>query len=149
MARDRFDLTFPVAAPPDTVFAHLSQPLNYVGLAPLVIAVRDVRADGRYVAVERFRLGRLHWDNAIRVTLIADAGRRRVSSHVRSPGWVTLDAVVDLAPRDDGGTDVTDLVEVSSPPVLRHYVRREARRAQQGRAAELTRRMAAAGPGSG
>jgi carbon monoxide dehydrogenase subunit G len=145
MARDRFSRTFPVAAAPDAVLAHLSDPHSYVGLAPLIVAVRDVRAEGNrvsYVSVERFRLGPLHWDNPIRVTMTTDAAALRVTSHVRSPGWVTLDSVVDLVPRDEGGTDVTETVELSCPAVLRGFVVREAKRAQDGRATELTRRMA-------
>lgn len=144
MAHDRFSRTFPVTATPDEVFAHLSDPHSYIGLAPLIVAVRDVRQEDdhvSYVSIERFRLGPLHWDNPILVTMITDAAARRVTSHVRSPGWVTLDSVADLAPRDDGGTDVTETVELSCPAVLRGFVVREAKRAQAGRATELARRM--------
>ncbi|MGJ3560306.1 SRPBCC family protein [Streptomyces sp. INA 01156] len=67
--------TFQIAAPPEEVFAHLAEPLHYVGLSPLVVAVRDVRRNGgtvNYTAVERFRfLGVLRHDNITDVTLAA------------------------------------------------------------------------------
>ncbi|MFE7713220.1 SRPBCC family protein [Streptomyces sp. NPDC057486] len=67
--------TFRIAAPPEEVFAHLAEPSHYVGLSPLLVAVRDVRRSGGtvdYTAVERFRfLGVLRQDNIIDVTLVA------------------------------------------------------------------------------
>jgi carbon monoxide dehydrogenase subunit G len=148
MARDRFSVTYPVAAPPDAVLAHLSDPYSYVGLAPLVVDIRDVKPEEghvSYVAVERFRLGPFRWDNHIRVSMITDPATRRVSSHVRSPGWVTLNATTDLAPRSEGGTDVTETVDVTFPAALRALVVGEAKRAQRGRATELARRMSPTG----
>ncbi|RZU54363.1 carbon monoxide dehydrogenase subunit G [Krasilnikovia cinnamomea] len=138
---------FAVAAPPETVHAHLADPHSYVGLSPLVVAVRDVRpvrdAQGRdavgYVAVERFRLGPLRWDNPIAVTL-RTAGSALVSTVV-SPGRVRLVATVELAPNGTG-TRVTETVEVRCPGVLRAFVLRQARAVQLGRATELARRMA-------
>ncbi|GAB1691875.1 SRPBCC family protein [Krasilnikovia sp. M28-CT-15] len=143
---------FAVAAPPQTVHAHLADPHSYVGLSPLVVAVRDVRpvrdAQGRdaigYVAVERFRFGPLRWDNPIAVTLRA-AGPALVSTVV-SPGRVRLVATVELAPRD-AGTQVTETVEVRCPGALRALVLRQARSVQLRRAAELARRMSSPGAG--
>src|SRR5690606_19568875 len=63
------EIAFTIAAPPRAVLDHLNDPRSYVGLSPLVVEVRDIRADAdgvvHYIAVERFRfLGFLHYDNA-------------------------------------------------------------------------------------
>ncbi|GIE26963.1 hypothetical protein Ait01nite_000080 [Actinoplanes italicus] len=150
MPIDRFSMTYAVDAPPDEVWAHLTDPQSYVGLSPLVVTVRDVRPvrddQGReavrYVAVERFRWGPLRWDNPIRVTMTTPTGRRIVSSVV-SPGAVRLDSTVDLA-QHGTGTEVTETIEVRSPSLLRGFVTGKARSVQTERAGELTRRMSRA-----
>ena len=79
-----FSHTAVVDAPPARVYAHLADPRSYVGLSPLVVAVRDVRSVGAgiaYVAVERFRLGPLHWDNPIQVITNVDSDKN----------WITCD----------------------------------------------------------
>ncbi|MEV0568028.1 SRPBCC family protein [Dactylosporangium sp. NPDC050588] len=141
MSVDAFAHTFLVAAPPARVFEHLADPHSYVGLSPLVVAVRDVRTDGDqvgYVALERFRF----WTNRIRVTMTLDPAAPAVVSDVVSPGRVRLRAAVTLAP-SGAGTEVTETITVDSPSLLRRYVVRTARSVQLRRAAELTRRMAA------
>ncbi|MDG6104310.1 SRPBCC family protein [Dactylosporangium aurantiacum] len=143
MPVDAFAHTFVVAAPPARVYAHLADPRSYVGLSPLVVAVRDVHTDGdrvSYVALERFRF----WTNPIRVTMTLDPHAPALVSEVVSPGRVRLRAAVTLAPAGTG-TEVTEAITVESPWVLRRYVLRQARAVQLRRAAELTRRMSASG----
>jgi hypothetical protein len=138
----RFATSFSVAAEPAEVYAHLRDPSNYVGLAPLVVAVRDIREVGDdigYVAVERFRLGPFHWDNPIRVTMTG-VPDREITSRVVSPGGVRLTAVLRLAPAE-GGSEVTEDVEVLAPWPLRRFVVAKAREAAAGRATELARRF--------
>jgi carbon monoxide dehydrogenase subunit G len=140
MPVDAFAHTFAVAAPPARVYAHLADPRSYVGLSPLVVAVRDVRTDGdrvSYVALERFRF----WTNPIRVTMTLDPDAPGLVSEVVSPGRVRLRAAVTLAP-SGAGTEVTEAVTVDSPSLLRRYVVRTAKSVQLRRAAELARRMA-------
>lgn len=148
MPIDRFRHSFRIDAPAAAIYAHLMEPASYVGLSPLVVAVHDVRpvrdAQGRpavaYVAVERFRFGPLRWDNPIRVTMTGVPPHRRVHSDVVSPGRVRLASTVDLAP-EDGGTRVTESIELRSPAVLRRFVLGRATAVQRRRAAELTRRL--------
>jgi hypothetical protein len=148
MPTDRFRLSFHVTAPAGEIYAHLTEPQNYVGLSPLLVAVRDVRPgrdeQGReaisYVGVERFRFGPLKWDNRLRVTLTPVAPDRQLRSAVVSPAAVRLVVTVDLVP-DDDGTLVTESVELRTPAVLRRFARGQATAVQQSRAAELTRRM--------
>ncbi|MBX7268122.1 SRPBCC family protein [Micromonospora sp. Llam7] len=146
-----FETSCTVAAPPEAVYQHLTDPRSYIGLSPLVVAVDGVRtghdAEGLlvtdYVAVERFRLvGPLRWDNRIRVRLVATQPGVQLVSDVRSPGWVSLRAVVDLTAVADG-TRVRERVTADAPVPLRRFVASQARRVAADRAAELTRRMAA------
>ena len=149
MSMEHFSHTFGVAAPAEEIYAHLSVPESYVGLSPLLVAVRDVRRDNgavSYVAVERFRFGPLRWDNPIRVTMTFPEPGRRIVSDVRSPGRVRLTATVDLVP-DGDGTHVTESVTVTFPRILRRFVVGQARSVQLARARELTRRMTAAPTG--
>ncbi|GIJ79126.1 Carbon monoxide dehydrogenase subunit G [Micromonospora phaseoli] len=146
-----FETSCTVAAPPEAVYQHLTDPRSYIGLSPLIVAVDDVRtghdAEGRgvtdYVAVERFRLvGPLRWDNRIRVRMVSTPPHGPLVSEVRSPGWVTLRAVVELTPMPEG-TRVDERVTAHAPAPLRRFVAGQARQVAAYRAAELTRRMAA------
>jgi hypothetical protein len=142
---EEFSHAFGVAAPAERIYAHLARPESYIGLSPLVVAVRDVARHGdrvSYVAVERFGFGPVRWDNPIRVTMTFPAPGRRLVSDVVSPGRVRLRATVDLVPAGDG-TDVTETVRVTFPAVLRALVVGRARSVQRARAAELSRRMTA------
>ena len=95
------------------------------------------------MAVERFRLGPLHWDNPIRVTMTGQPDRS-LASTVVSPGRVHLTATVTLVPAG-GGTSVTEHIEIQAPWFLRRFAAGQARKVQRYRLAELGRRMAAAG----
>ncbi len=138
-----------VPAPPAAIFDHLSRPESYLGLSPLLVAVRDVHVtpdEVRYVTVERFRLGPLHWDNPIRVTMTFPAPGRTIHSDVRSPGRVHLVATVEFEPEGDG-TRVTESVRVSYPRLLRRFVVGQATAVQRHRLAELGRRFSARSAG--
>ncbi|MEW1718683.1 SRPBCC family protein [Streptomyces sp. NPDC093109] len=141
--------TFEIAAPPKEVFAHLAEPLNYVGLSPLLVAVRDVRGSGgavTYTAVERFRLlGFLRYDNILDVTLVAVPDglphSAEVSGEVRSPGRVRMDYLFAID-RHEVGSVVTDTLCLRTPPGLLRFAASQAGAVQQARARILTGRMA-------
>lgn len=152
MPTEEFTHTVTAAAPAARIFGHLARPESYIGLSPLVVAVRDIADAGdgvRYVAVERFRAGPLRWDNAIAVTMTFPEPERRIVSEVRSPGGVRLTATVELTPVNGngdgdegrGGTRVTETVRVSYPRPLRRIVIGQATKVQRYRLAELARRM--------
>ena len=143
MPTTEFRHRFAVPAPAERIYAHLAEPESYVGLSPLVVAVRDVRRAGdtvSYVAVERFAAGPVKYDNLIAVTMSLPRPGRRLVSDVVSPGRVRLTATVDLEP-DGDRTQVTETVRVTFPALLRPLVLGQARKVQRARAAELTRRM--------
>jgi hypothetical protein len=139
---------FHIAAPPEEVFAHLAEPSHYIGLSPLVVAVRDVRRAGRtvhYTAVERFRfLGVLRHDNLIDVTLVTvpDGLPRsaEISGEVRSPGGVRMSYrfAVD---GDEAGSVVTDTLLLRTPPGLLSFAASQAGKVQRARARVLTARL--------
>lgn len=140
--------TVRIAAPAERVFAHLADPAHYVGLSPLVVAVRDIReADGvvRYAAVERFRFLRvLRYDNVIAATLVADgAGLPRtatVSGDVRSPGGVRM-AYRFTVELYGPGCVLTDVLRLRAPLGLLRFSAARARAVQIARARVLAGRL--------
>ena len=139
--------TFQIAAPPEEVFAHLAEPSHYVGLSPLVVAVRDVRRDGdtvHYTAVERFRFLGVRHDNLIDVTLTAAPDglphSAEVSGEVRSPGGVRMSYRFAIA-REGTGSIVTDTLHLRTPLGLLRFAASQARKVQRSRARVLTPRL--------
>ncbi|WP_067174003.1 SRPBCC family protein [Microtetraspora niveoalba] len=136
--------TFRVDAAPEAVFEHLTTPESYIGLSPLVVAVRDVdRSEPgviRYTSIERFRfLGVFTHDNPIKVTLLTEG--LSVRGDVTSPGNVRLVYRFDLAP-DGSGTRVEDLLEITAPWYLAAFAAGQARKVQLARAGILAERLA-------
>ncbi len=150
MAVETFAQRFFIAAPAERIYDHLAQPQNYVGLSPLVVAVRDIQFSrdplGRevqhYVSVERFHfLGFIRYDNLIRVTTTLTQPPTQLISEVDSPGWVHMQFVFDLQP-DAEGTWIEESVTARMPLPLRGFVVAEAQRVQQALGRILTTRMA-------
>jgi carbon monoxide dehydrogenase subunit G len=141
--------TFQIAAPLEEVFAHLAEPSNYVGLSPLVVAVRSVRRSGgtvHYTAVERFQfLGVLRHDNLIDVTLVAVPDglphSAEISGEVRSPGRVRMSYRFAID-RHKAGSIVTDTLHLRTPLGLLRFAASQAGAVQRARARVLTARLA-------
>jgi hypothetical protein len=140
---------FHITAPPEEVFAHLAEPSHYVGLSPLVVAVRDVRRSGgtvNYTAVERFRfLGVLRHDNLIDVTLVAVPDSlphsAEISGEVRSPARVRMSYRFAIDCHEVGSV-VTDTLRLRTPPGLLRFAASQAGQVQRARARVLTDRLA-------
>ncbi|WP_377272866.1 SRPBCC family protein [Peterkaempfera sp. SMS 1(5)a] len=148
---------FRIAAPPREVFEHLAEPDNYIGLSPLVVAVRDVHRTEEtlsYSAVERFRLLRfLRHDNVIRVTLTAvGSGLPRtaeISGEVHSPAHVHMAyrfAIAGDGAGEGDGSIVTDTLRLRTPPLLLRFAASQARAVQVSRARILAERLAPGSP---
>jgi hypothetical protein len=156
MAISTLDHSWQVPAPADQVFAHLADPYNYLGLSPLIVAVRDVLPsidpDGLpvvdYLAVERFRLLRvLRWDNPIMVRMTRSEPAGTITQHVVSPGNVRLTSTLRIsaignAIGDGEEAQLDEHLSITMPGPLRGFVTRQARSVQLFRAAELARRFA-------
>ncbi|MEU6662535.1 SRPBCC family protein [Streptomyces sp. NPDC046821] len=140
--------TFEIAAPPEEVYAHLAEPSHYIGLSPLLVAVRDVRRSGgtvNYTAVERFRfLGFLQHDNIIDVTLVATPDglphSAKISGEVRSPARIRMSYSFTIE-RHEAGSVVTDTLHLRTPPGLLRFAASQAGAVQQARARVLTTRL--------
>ncbi|MEV7802131.1 SRPBCC family protein [Microbispora sp. NPDC088329] len=138
--------TFHVDAAPEEVFDHLTTPESYIGLSPLVVAVRDVdRSEPevvRYTSIERFRFLGLKYDNPIAVTLLTErtAGGLSVRGQVRSPGGVRMGYRFDLSP-EAGGTRVDDRLDLSAPWLVMGFAAGQARKVQLARGRILAERL--------
>ncbi|KAB8184102.1 SRPBCC family protein [Microbispora catharanthi] len=134
--------TFHVDAAPEKVFEHLTTPESYIGLSPLVVAVRDVdRSEPgvvRYTSIERFRFVGLKYDNPIAVTLLTEG--LSVRGQVRSPGGVRMGYRFDLSP-EAGGTRVDDRLDLSAPWLVMGFAAGQARKVQLARARILAERL--------
>lgn len=134
--------TFHVDAAPEKVFEHLTTPESYIGLSPLVVAVRDVdRSEPgvvRYTSIERFRFLGLKYDNPIAVTLLTEG--LSVRGQVRSPGGVRMGYRFDLSP-EAGGTRMDDRLDLSAPWLVMGFAAGQARKVQLARARILAERL--------
>lgn len=134
--------TFHVNAAPEKVFGHLTTPESYIGLSPLVVAVRDVDTSEpgvvRYTSIERFRFLGLKYDNPIAVTLLTEG--LSVRGQVRSPGGVRMGYRFDLSP-EAGGTRVDDRLDLSAPWLVLGFAAGQARKVQLARARILAERL--------
>lgn len=136
---------FALAASARDVFDHLRDPQSYVGLSPLVVAVRDVRevdAVVHYTAVERVPIvGAWHIDNPIKVTIVAEGdGPFVVRGDVDSPGGVTLAYRYDIAD-SGGGCALVDEITLTAPLGLTRFAASRARAVQLARARILAERL--------
>ncbi len=149
MADATFNYRYFIQAEPASIYAHLADPSNYIGLSPLLTHISDVqrglnsqgRETIRYVSNERFRFaGILTYNNPLRVTLTLTQPNVQLVSEVISTFWVNVRFVFDLQP-EDGGTWITETVNAHMPWFERGFVVSEAKRVQQERARILTERM--------
>lgn len=149
MATASFTETYFIHAPAAKIYAHLSEPPNYMGLSPLVTAVDNIHyletgVNPRiihYESVETFRfLGVIKYDNRIRVALTLETPNRYMISVVNSPFGVCVMFEFRFVERD-GGTEVTETISAQMPFFVRGFVVSQARAVQQHRIRELKRRM--------
>ena len=153
MAVETFVYRYFIAAPADKIYSHLADPLNYIGLSPLIVSVRDVETSRdsqghkiiHYASVERFNfLGFIHYDNPLKVTMTLAQPPTQLISDVVSPARVRVRFVFDLQP-DTDGTWIEETVTAQMPRLLQGFVVAEAKRVQVERARILKERLEAAG----
>lgn len=138
------DLNRPVA----DVFAHLSNPRNFLGLQPLLIDMSEIvemTQDGalvrRYTTTEEFRfLGFIRYLNRIAVALRLTDPPARMDAHVDSPGNVTLDVEYHFSAHENG-TRLREIVHIQSPRWTTRFVISEATKAQTETLARLKARL--------
>jgi ligand-binding SRPBCC domain-containing protein len=149
MATEIFEHRYYIAAPTPKIYAHMSDPRNYVGLSPLVVQVDNISYEtddqGRkvcwYESVELFRfLGFIHYRNRIRVKTTFTVPDGQIVSEVDSPFNIQVRFVFDFQP-EDGGTLMRETVTASMPGLLRGFVIGQAKSVQWARARILAERM--------
>jgi ligand-binding SRPBCC domain-containing protein len=149
VATATFDVSERITAPPERIYAHLSEPRSFLGLQPLLIEVRetDRGADGQgrptrtFRAVEKLRLFRfIPYRNAITTRMTLAAPNERIECEVDSPGGVSLRNAFTLRP-DGGDVVVEDAVTIDCPAWLRGFVVAEAKKAHRRLLQNLKRRM--------
>ena len=149
MASETFEYRYFVNAPASRIYEHLTQPENYVGLSPLIIAVSDVqrgtddagRAFVRYRSVERFHfLGFIRYDNILRVRMTFTQPDRQIVSDVDSPFSVKVRFTFDFEP-GNGGTWIHETISAQMPGIVKGFVISEAKRVQLERERILRSRL--------
>ena len=144
-----FRLSQQIAAPPERIFAHLSEPASFLGLQPLLIEVTETgrgedgqgRATRTFRSVERLRLfGFLPWRNAITTRMTLARPNQRIECEVDSPGGVHLRTAFTV--RGEGAMSVVgDEVTIECPRWLTGFVVGEARKAHERLLLNLKQRM--------
>jgi hypothetical protein len=143
-----------IAVPADVVFAHLSDPMSYLGLQPLLASVTEI-TDARTAAegARRFRsteivrlLGVLPYRNRITWRMQVRPQERRIEFETRSFPRIRLEAAYTLI--SEGPVSVvTDTVRIDCPRWLRGFVGAQATAAHAALLANLKARLEASGGG--
>lgn len=144
-----FQCTYFIRAAASNIYAHLSEPTNYIGLSPLLVSLTDVQwgtnLQGQrfaaYKSVELFRFfGLFSYQNPLDVVMTLTIPERQVVSDVQSTMKIRVNFTFDLQPKR-GGTTICETVTVHSPALLKSFVIGQAKAVQQNRIRVLTSRM--------
>jgi len=140
-----------IAVPPDTVYAELSDPQNFLGLQPLVIEVSPITrgqdAEGNtvlsYQSVELFRFGGvIPYRNKIDVKSTLYPNRLAMTSHVKSQPNVQLRFDYQISGVEHG-TRLDLSISFTAPIVVRDFVLSQLNAAQDAVLTSLKARLEA------
>ncbi len=144
MAECRFERDVAIAAPPDRVFAELSEPVRFLGLQPLLTEIREIDAEPGarvYEAIERVALlGPVAVRNRLIVELRPLPAQQRIAFATRAPLGIRVSGDFSLQ-AEGAATRVRESVLLRCPLLLRRFVLREAIGAQEALLANLKRRL--------
>ena len=133
-----------IRAPAVRVFAELAEPARFLGLQPLLTAIRELPAAHgarAFAATERVPLvGPLALPSRLRVELRPDRAARRIAFATRAPLGISLRGAFALADTD-GATHVALSIELTCAGWLRAFVLPQAIHAQEALLANLRRRL--------
>ncbi len=151
MAEATFQHRYFINTSPSKVYAHLSEPRNYIGLSPLVTEVSEAEhrtnAEGQaiihYVAVETFHfLGFISYPNRINVQMILARPDEQMITLVESIPNVRLKFVFDFEP-EGSGTWIHETVTARMLLPLKGFVVSQAKAVQRARGDILKERLEA------
>ncbi|MEW6285363.1 MAG: SRPBCC family protein [Chloroflexota bacterium] len=146
-----FELTVFIACPKETVYDHLSQPLNMIGLQPLLTEIDVLKekrdADGivlrPFYTVETFRLlGLPVYRNRIYSVIHLTKPKDELKFHVYSKPRIEIVFTYRFEQFNDGRTQITQTVEfVKLNKLLEKFVVDQARQAQRALLSNLKIRL--------
>lgn len=151
MAEAHFEKRIFIQTTPQAAYNELSNPVNYLGLQPLLTSVDNVQhhtdEDGQtvytYSAVEAFRfLGLIPYNNRIHARMTLTRPNEEIQTEVDSPGGVRLYGRFVFEPQD-GGVLVRDIIRIQMVWFLRWYVVSQAEAAQETLLTNLKYRLEA------
>lgn len=140
MADTCFTLETDLPVHPDAVFGFFCDPRNLLHVQPLLTDIslpsHQDDPDGvpylEFTITERVPvLGPLATTARSRVRLRVDPTIRQTRDEVQSSLGVQLTAITNCTPNDSGGTHLVRTIQLNAPSVLRGFVTRQARHAQQ------------------
>lgn len=144
----KLEFTKQISADPETIYQHLSQPNNLIGLQPLLTRVdriqpfeQNSRKAVSYETVEAFRWkGITLYENRIRVNTIFTDPPVRFETTVKSFPNINLLVTYTLRPIERG-TLVTEEMQIECHSWLAGFVTSEARKAQTALLENLRSRL--------
>lgn len=151
MSVNHVDKSIIIAAPPDAVYAEISDPNNLLGLQPLVVQIspisRSQDSEGNtvlsYQSVELFRFaGVLSYRNPIRVQSTLYPKQFGMKSIVKSRPNVELEFVYRLTSVEQG-TRLDLAVNFTAPSLVRDFVLSQLNAAQDAVMLNLKARLEA------
>ena len=151
MAEAHFEKCIFIQTTPQAAYNELANPVNYLGLQPLLTTIDDVQRrtdeEGRtvytYSAVEAFRfLGLIPYNNRFRARMTLIRPNEEIQTVVDSPGGVRVYGRFVFEPQD-GGVLVRDIIHLQMLWFLRWFVVSQAEAAQETLLTNLKYRLEA------
>lgn len=143
----QLDIGIYIDVPVATVYDHLSEPRNFLGLQPLLVEMSPVQRtveDGlsvvTYETVEAFRLWKLTYHNRIQVRMVMAEPNVRLETAVNAKLNVHLDVVYRFA-EENGGTRLRETMEIHAPRLMMGFVYSQALAAQRQTLKALKQRL--------
>jgi hypothetical protein len=142
------DFEVQINVPPQTVYDHLRDPRNFVGLQPLLTHVENIQTSDlhgkpsvSYDTVEAFRwLGIVLYRNRIHVRTVFTDPPMRFETGVHSFPNITLHVEYTFTPQGNG-TLLREVMRISCHAWLAGFVTDQATRAQTTLLSNLKRRL--------
>lgn len=136
-----------IDVPVATVYDHLSEPRNFLGLQPLLVEMSPVERTVEnglsvvtYETVEALRLWKLTYRNRIRVRMMMTEPNVRMETAVNAKLNVHLHAIYHFA-EENGGTRLTETMEINAPRLMMGFVYSQALAAQDHTLKTLKQRL--------
>lgn len=143
----KLDIGVYIDVPVATVYNHLSEPGNFLGLQPLLVEMSPVQRTVEkglsvvtYETVEAFRWWKFTYHNRIRVRMVMVEPNVRLETAVNGNLGVHLNVVYRFT-EENGGTRLTETMEIKASRLLMGFVYSQALAAQEHTLNALKQRL--------